>query len=222
VLPLGTANDFARAAGVDPTQTLAALRAAVEGPPRPVDLGLCNHDYFVNVTTGGTLSQLSAEADPRLKRALSGLAYSLQALSGLGSLTGQAVELRGPSCSWSGEAYVVGVGNGRCVGGGFELCPAASITDGLLELTVIPADLELGAILSLISSGSVAGSAGVVRMRCPWVELRAAEPIHLNLDGEPRVLESARFEAAPRAALMTLPPSSALLGASRSAAERAV
>ncbi len=50
-----------------------------------------------------------------------------------------------------------------------------------------------------------------VRARLPWVEIKVAEGLYLNLDGEPLESDSLRFEARPGALRVHLPTDSPLL-----------
>jgi hypothetical protein len=67
VIPLGTANDFARSAGI-PLQLEAALRVAVETEPVAVDVGRSGDRAFMNVATGGFGTEVTVNTDPKLKR----------------------------------------------------------------------------------------------------------------------------------------------------------
>ena len=86
VLPLGTANDFAHAAGV-PLDLTAALRLAVSAPPRSMDIGLVDGRPFVNLVSGGFGSRVTVETDPELKRRLGGLAYVITGISRFAELS---------------------------------------------------------------------------------------------------------------------------------------
>ena len=70
LLPLGTANDFARAAGVslEPAQALALL----DVPACPIDLGEVDGQLFLNMATGGFGSQVTANTSEDLKKVLGG------------------------------------------------------------------------------------------------------------------------------------------------------
>ena len=65
---LGTANDFAHAAGVPVDDLTAALRIAASAPPRAIDLGLVDGRPFVNLVSGGFGSRVTVETNPERDR----------------------------------------------------------------------------------------------------------------------------------------------------------
>jgi lipid kinase YegS len=206
LLPLGTANDFAHAAGVplEPEEALLLL----EQPARTVDLGAAGERIFLNMATGGFGSTVTANTSEDLKKVLGAAAYMLTGLSRFSELQSASVELTGPEFHWQGQLLALGIGNGRQAGGGHELCPEAVIDDGLLDISILPAPQEVvGALRELLS-----GEGLYVRARLPWVEIRSSQGVDINLDGEPLQADALRFEARPGALRLHLPPGSALLG----------
>ncbi|MBV4503705.1 lipid kinase YegS [Pseudomonas sp. BW13M1] len=205
LLPLGTANDFARAAGV-PLEPQAALDL-LEVPARPIDLGRVGDQLFLNMATGGFGSQVTANTSEDLKKVLGAAAYLFTGLSRFSELQAASVELQGPGFQWQGELLALGIGNGRQAGGGHVLCPEATVDDGLLDIGILPAPQEVaGALRDLL-----AGDGLFVRARLPWVEIKGAQGLDMNLDGEPLQAASLRFEAMPRALRVHLPTDSPLL-----------
>ncbi len=78
LLPLGTANSFARTLGI-PLDLEGAIATIVSGKRRRVDLGVIDGDYFANSAAMG-LSPLVAETVPhKLKRYLGRFGYALWA-----------------------------------------------------------------------------------------------------------------------------------------------
>jgi len=206
LLPLGTANDFAHAAGVplEPEEALLLL----EQPARTVDLGAAGERIFLNMATGGFGSTVTANTSEDLKKVLGAAAYMLTGLSRFSELQSASVELTGPEFHWQGQLLALGIGNGRQAGGGHELCPEAVIDDGLLDISILPSPQEVvGALRELLS-----GEGLYVRARLPWVEIRSSQGVDINLDGEPLQADALRFEARPGALRLHLPPGSALLG----------
>ncbi|XEG74448.1 lipid kinase YegS [Pseudomonas sp. abacavir_1] len=210
LLPLGTANDFARAAGI-PLEPAAAL-GLLEEVARPIDLGEVEGCIFLNMATGGFGSTVTANTSEDLKKALGGAAYLLTGISRFSEVHSAEGHFRGPGFDWQGEFLALGIGNGRQAGGGHPLCAQALADDGLLDVSILPAP---GDMLSAL--GSLLGSGGglqelFVRARLPWLELEAGEGLAINLDGEPLQARRARFEVRPAALRLHLPADSPLLG----------
>lgn len=79
VLPLGTANSFARTLGI-PLDLDGAIDVIANGQCRRIDLGMIDDDYFVNGASLG-LSPLIGDTVPhKLKRYLGRLGYLIWAL----------------------------------------------------------------------------------------------------------------------------------------------
>ncbi|MGV6477483.1 lipid kinase YegS [Azotobacter vinelandii] len=214
ILPLGTANDFARAAGIPltPAEALTLLEVA----PSPVDLGEVDGRLFLNMATGGVGSKVTASTPEELKKALGGAAYLLAGLTRLSELHASFGRFHGPGFHWEGEFLALGIGNGRQAGGGNPLCPGALVDDGLLDLCIVPApeDTEspLGTLGALISQRILGGAETLsIGARLPWIEVEAPEGLDLNLDGEPANSRSLRFTTRAAALRVHLPPDSPLL-----------
>jgi YegS/Rv2252/BmrU family lipid kinase len=70
VLPLGTANSFARSLGL-PLDIAGAVRVLSEGTPRRIDLGMIDGDYYANCAAMGISPQI-AESVPHLLKKVAG------------------------------------------------------------------------------------------------------------------------------------------------------
>ncbi|SEE10551.1 lipid kinase YegS [Pseudomonas coleopterorum] len=208
LMPLGTANDFARAAGV-PLEPAPAL-ALLASEPQAIDLGEVGGQVFLNMATGGFGSQVTANTSEDLKKVLGGAAYLFTGLSRFSELRAASASLSGPDFHWEGDLLALGIGNGRQAGGGHELCPEAVVDDGLLEISILPAPTEVvGTLKSLLGGGGL--ETLFVRARLPWVEINSKENLDINLDGEPLRGENLRFSAMPKALKVHLPAGSPLL-----------
>ena len=74
IIPLGTGNDFATALGIPP-EVEDALTAITGGDRVSVDVGRLNDRYFINVSAGGFIAEVSDAVDPKLKTLAGKLAY---------------------------------------------------------------------------------------------------------------------------------------------------
>lgn len=211
VLPLGTANDFATAAGI-PADAAAALRLPFDVAARPIDLLRVSADgtvhWVANVASGGFGTEVTVNTGESLKSMLGGLAYVVYGLGQLGRIEPQQARIAGPGFEWNGEFIALGIGNGRQAGGGQALCPDAIVDDGLLDVTIVPPlQGELAATLAtaMLEGRAAALERVAVRTRLPWVEVATPGRSTLNLDGEPVEASRFRIECIPGRVRIHLP-----------------
>ena len=218
LLPLGTANDFASAAGI-PVRPEAALTLIRDSAAVAVDLLKLEANgethWAANLASGGFGTQVTTDTNEGMKKLLGGLAYVLTGLSKLGRIEPLHATVRGPGFDWSGDFIALGIGNGRQAGGGQALCPQALVDDGLLDVTIVP-PLE-GELLATFSTAMTEGKDAAldrvaIRRALPWVEIASAEPLTLNLDGEPVEATRFRIECMPGRVRMHLPADCPLRG----------
>lgn len=79
VLPLGTANSFARTLGI-PLDLEGAVAAISSGRRRRIDLGMIDRDYFVNAASLGLSPRIGETVPHKLKRYLGRIGYLLWAV----------------------------------------------------------------------------------------------------------------------------------------------
>lgn len=218
LLPLGTANDFASAAGI-PLEPLAALQLPGRAPARLIDLLRVEGDgkvhWCANLASGGFGTEVTVETHDGLKKMLGGLAYVITGVAKLGRIEPIRAHVHGEGFDWQGGFIALGIGNGRQAGGGQQLCPEALLDDGRLDLTVVP---ELsGEVMStlgtLFSEGKHAALEQVAeRARLSEVWIEAEQPLTLNLDGEPLQARRFHLQCVAGRVRMHLPTDSPLLG----------
>lgn len=197
LLPLGTANDFARACGIPLDDPSAAIGLVTDTKPMPIDVGEVNGRVFVNVASGGSGTEIIAETNEDLKKVLGRAAYLLTGLRRFLDIQPVQVKLSGPDLSWDGELIALAVGNGRFAGGGIPLCPDARLDDGLLDVTFLPeAGRRVEQITALLKEGHAAVASDVKGWRTDRLTVEVPDSMYFNLDGEP--LDDTRFEFALR------------------------
>lgn len=135
VLPLGTANSFARTLGL-PLELDGAVDAIAHGRRRRIDLGMIDRDYFVNAASMG-LSPLIGDTVPhKLKRYLGRVGYLLWAVKcSFGFRAFRLVVDDGVKehRMWSTEVRIL---NGP-FHGGVELSDAADVDTGEIVVQAI-------------------------------------------------------------------------------------
>ena len=187
LLPMGTGNDLARSLGIplDPTR---AAQALLRGRPQRLDLLLDGDGgVVVNAVHAGVGAEAAHRA-ARLKGVLGPTAYAVGGVAAGATTTGWkvAVTVDGVALH-DGEDRVlmVAVANGRTVGGGTPLAPAARVDDGLADVVV---SLATGPVQRVAYAGDLREGEHVDRddvltARGREVVVRGEE-FPLNADGE--------------------------------------
>ena len=134
VLPLGTANDFARTLEV-PLDPAAAVAALPTSTVADVDLGRAGRRPFLNVASMGLSVGVADRLTPRLKRRLGRFAYPVATLRAFRQHVPFRVRLEFPDGDHEtlevDDVLRLAVGNGRHYGGGLAVSPGASVDDHL-------------------------------------------------------------------------------------------
>ncbi|HET6422526.1 MAG TPA: lipid kinase [Planctomycetaceae bacterium] len=133
ILPLGTANDFARTLKLPP-DPLVACKVILQGHTSAVDVGRLNGKAFCNVASLGLAVKVTQHLTRETKSRWGVLAYVIAALQSLWNSRPFAVEIEGDVGRFSARSIQVTVGNGRYYGGGLTVDETATANDGILHL----------------------------------------------------------------------------------------
>jgi YegS/Rv2252/BmrU family lipid kinase len=135
LLPLGTANSFARTLGI-PLDLDGAIRVIATGKRRSIDLGMINGDYFANCAAMG-LSPMIGEGVPhKLKRYLGRFGYFIWAVYCLVRFHPFRLTVddgSGPKTLWATE---VRIANGS-FHGGVEVVEQAGVDSGQIVVQAV-------------------------------------------------------------------------------------
>ncbi|MBR2823895.1 MAG: diacylglycerol kinase family lipid kinase [Clostridia bacterium] len=136
VIPAGTGNDFIKTAKI-PKDPMEALNAALTGTAAPVDMGRLGEGSFLNVCgTGFDVTVLDfAESLKQRYRGL--LPYFLGLLKAIAHYRPVRLKLEIDGQKEEGEYLICSVANGRYIGGGIPICPAADPEDGKLDVVLV-------------------------------------------------------------------------------------
>jgi diacylglycerol kinase family enzyme len=187
LLPAGRGNDFARMLDLPDT---AAEQAAMllDGTLRQVDLLACDGRLVAGSVYAGVDARAAAIVD-RARFLPGTLQYPYAALRSLATYRPGRYRLSvdGEECELSAATVVVA--NSAYYGKGMRIAPAASVSDGRLDVVVIEAASRLALMRALPSvyDGSHVDRAGVHVLTGSRAELRgqARGPVPLGADGEP-------------------------------------
>lgn len=204
IIPCGTGNDFIKSAGI-PRSWREALDFILSHPPRPVDSGRLNDGFFLNECgTGFDVMTLdfAASAKKHVKGIwpyLYGVVRSIFAFKPIQ----MHIEI-GDDIVLDGRYLVCAVGNGSYIGGGIPIVPGSDLKDGLLDVMVVDAVPRwvIPFYLPSLMMGTLYKKKRVAHRYLASKCLLRCANMRLNVDGEIRATEEARFACAPGALLL--------------------
>ena len=136
LIPAGTGNDFIKTAKI-PKDPMEALEVALRGNTSQVDMGRLNEGSFLNVCgTGFDVTVLDyAESLKQRYRGL--MPYFLGLLKSIAHYKPVRLKVEIDGKREEGEYLICSVANGRFIGGGIPICPAAELEDGKLDVILV-------------------------------------------------------------------------------------
>jgi diacylglycerol kinase (ATP) len=193
ILPLGTANDFARGVGV-PLDLEQAVDVILGGRLREVDLGEANGQLFFNAAGIGLGPALTQELTAEEKARWGVLAYPRALLRSLHDRRAFHAAVRHDARLQRLRVLQLTVANGKFYGGGMTAHEQAEVDDGLLNLLAIrPAGiLELLRLAPQIWKGR-AGDPKLVSCWAREIEVTTRKPMPVTTDGEFTTQTPVRF-----------------------------
>ncbi|HKX92185.1 MAG TPA: diacylglycerol kinase family protein [Sphingomicrobium sp.] len=184
LLPLGTANSFARTLDV-PLDLDGAIDVIANGEARRIDLAAIDGDYFLNNAALG-LAPVVAETVPQaLKRSLGRLGYLLWAGWSAASFTAFRLIVHDGMAThrlWATEARIA---NGR-FHGGLELIESADLESGEIVLQAVEGRSLAGLALSYITSAlkHPRRRDAVREIHAPRLRIETRPRMRVSIDGE--------------------------------------
>ena len=197
IIPAGTGNDFIKSIGIanDP---LKAFDILMSRKPVDTDTGTVNGSFFLNVCgTGFDVTVLDyAESFKEKHRGLT--PYFLGLLKAIMHYKSVNLKVTENGKSIEGRYLVCSIANGKYIGGGIPICPAADPSDGMLNLVLIrhrarwqiPFYLP-GLMMSKDLKFKITDHYKVSEV------LIEGENLRINIDGDIRSMDKAAFGVRP-------------------------
>jgi len=200
VLPLGTANDFARTMKI-PLDLPGAVRLIAQGTRVHVDLGLANMEPFFNVASIGFSADLAASLTAEAKRRWGKLGYAITAARLLAGSNVFTATLEHDGTVEEFKTFQVSVGNGRYYGGGMAVHQDATAMDGLLDFYSLEVAhwWRLLRLLPTIRNGTHGQWEDVRAFSTQALTVRTRIPRPVNLDGELKMQTPVEFRLLEKA-----------------------
>ncbi|MDB5697819.1 MAG: diacylglycerol kinase [Alphaproteobacteria bacterium] len=207
LLPLGTANSFARTLGI-PLTLEGAIETIVTGRRRRIDLGVIDGDYFANTASMG-LSPLIGDSVPHnLKKYLGRFAYLVWGLWCLTWFKPFRLTVDDGRRSHDVVALEVRIANGRFVGG-VEVVEDTDVDSGDIVVQAVVGHARRILIWNWIAmlARLPARRQNTIDFRGKTLRVTTTPPLTISVDGEVAGETPATVEIAARAIEVVVPAS---------------
>ncbi|WPC42143.1 YegS/Rv2252/BmrU family lipid kinase [Clostridium sp. JS66] len=185
ILPVGTANDFAKFIGA-PEDIEAACEQILNSKPKKLDLGKINDKYFLNVASTGLFTDVSQRTDVNLKNTIGKLAYYIKALEQLPSLRKLKIKVSSENDVFDDYMYLMLIFNGQTAGN-LKFAYKAEVDDGMLDVIIIKAGMikdMISLFIKMFKGEHLEGTEGLVYFKSNRIEIECYEDIVTDIDGE--------------------------------------
>lgn len=149
ILPVGTANDFAKYIGM-PADIGSACDKILAGKIQEIDLGKANDKYFINVFSFGLFTDVSHKTPTHLKNTIGKLAYYLNGIKELPSFKKLDIRVTSDEFFYEGNALIFFTFNGRTAGN-INISYKSEINDGLLDAIIVKGENIRSTLSSLLA-----------------------------------------------------------------------
>jgi diacylglycerol kinase (ATP) len=183
VMPAGTGNDIVRSLGWSLDEIDRYLERVTQEAASPVDLGNVDSEWFAAILSTGFDSVVNERANA-LKWPKGPSRYNVAIALELPKFAPLTYEISLDNQSFTTEAMLIAIGNGRSYGGGMYVCPHAQMHDGLFDIMILEpvSKVEFLKVFPKVYSGSHISHPQVKTFRSKRVSLNA--PAIAYADGE--------------------------------------
>ena len=205
LLPLGTANSFARTLGI-PLDLDGAIQTIASGQRRRIDLGRIDGDYFVNAAAMG-LSPLIGDSVPhKLKKYLGRIGYFIWALWCLLRFRAFTVRIDDGEQVHCLTALEVRIANGR-FHGGVEIVETSDVDSGDIVIQVVTGHYRWKLVWNWFATyfRLPARHETTSEFRGKRLEIVTRPPLKISIDGEVLGKTPAVIEVAANAIEVVVP-----------------
>ena len=184
VVPCGTGNDFARSLGLFTLSLSQQIQLIHQGDTSEIDLGRVGDTYFAAILSTGFDTLVNDRAN-QMKWPRGRMKYNIAMIEKLIALRPHHYQLRLDDVYIDVKATLVTIANGPSYGGGMQVCPQASLSDGLFDVMVLGevSRTELLKVFPKVYRGRHVGHPAVSFYRCRKIEINGSGSSFA--DGEP-------------------------------------
>ncbi|GAB4335731.1 MAG: diacylglycerol kinase family lipid kinase [Calditrichia bacterium] len=194
VIPVGSGNDFAKPLKM-PKDLKKAVQIILENKRQKIDLGKVGNLYFPNGFGIGFDAYVVKESNS-IQKLRGVLIYLYAVIKQALKYSNREMTIRVDGQVSTKDVFLIAIGNGVAMGGGFYLTPEASLTDGQFDVCIIRGlkKWEIFLHLPKVFWGGHVKMKQVEMLKTNELLIEAPGGVAAHADGELLPDESTRFE----------------------------
>ncbi len=190
IIPAGSGND-----------TYRAIKNLPTGETK-VDLGKINNTYFINVACSGIDAEVANNVDIVKKAKIPpSQIYNASIIYTFIKFKFKELELITNVKKIKEKYTILSICNGSYYGGGFNIAPKSSFTDGLLDIYFVEKmkKIKMIPLLLKVKSGKHEGKRKIHKFRTNHIEVNLEQEVTFNVDGEKVTGKNFTIDLIPKA-----------------------
>ncbi|MDR0745881.1 MAG: YegS/Rv2252/BmrU family lipid kinase [Mediterranea sp.] len=189
ILPLGSGNGLARHLQI-PMDTRKALEVINEGLIKQVDYGKINGTPFFCTCGVGFDAFVSLKFAKAGKRGM--LTYIEKTLQESLNYRPETYELETEDGKVKHKAFLIACGNASQYGNNAYIAPKATMTDGLLDVTILEpfTVLDIPSLAFQLFNKTIDYNSHIKTFKCKNLHIRRTEPGVAHFDGDPMITDA--------------------------------
>ena len=184
IIPAGSGNDFINSLNI-PGSFIQAFQCLIKNDCCRIDLGKVNDQYFIN-GLGIGFDALVVKSLLGMNKYFGKATYIYGVFLSIYKYKPVMIKLTYNDVSSNDRYFMINVGNGHSMGGGFKLTPNAKLDDGLLDLNIVQNLTKIEILKNLIKvrSGKHTEMPQVLMNRTEHLTVESEENFAAHIDGE--------------------------------------
>lgn len=197
IIPCGRGNDFARVLNI-PLDPIAACEVLANGIVKVIDMAEVNQKPYLSICSLG-FDSIANEIANRTKFIPGSAIYVYAGLLALIHWKPAKFYVKIDGMSFEHIGYTVAVANSTCYGGGMQLAPQASMTDGYLDVVLVGDISKFRMLVNFprVFRGTHIHEAGF--------SMKRAKQVHIETDAKYTVYADGDAISSPPADIRVLP-----------------
>ncbi len=185
IIPLGTANDLAKALNLS-SNINHNLDLITRSCPKTMDVGWVNSGFFLNIASLGYDSEVIVNYN-KMDRLKSKVKYILAVIKTFFKFKAFKSKIFVDGKVHGGDLTLLAIGNGKYYGGYFKVLPESKLDDDFLHVCIVKDISKFKIFLlfpSIIFGKHINFKKYVKILKGREILVKSEEKFHINLDGE--------------------------------------